>query len=105
VRRLALLAPLLLAAACGGPRSPYVRIMADDGRVYYTHEELALHSPSGGFLTFRDLVTREQVQLKNGTYRALECPPSEVDIRQREYLDDPTHKPVISDYEPEPARK
>jgi hypothetical protein len=42
------------------------------------------------------------VRLKNGTYVALECPPEEVDIRQREFIDDPTKVPMASDYEPEP---
>ena len=94
---------LVLAAACtGGQRSPFARVTADDGRVYYTRMEISFHSESGGFLTFRDLVTKETVRLKNGTYVALECPPEEVDIRQREFIDDPTKVPMASDYEPEP---
>jgi hypothetical protein len=89
-------------AACGTTHSPFVRVTADSGRVYYTRVELSFHSESGGFLTFRDLVTKEDVRLKNGTYTALECPPEEVDVRQREYLDDPSRKPLASDYKPEP---
>lgn len=99
--RIAVLSLLLLAACGGGPRSSFVRITADNGRVYYARWDMALHSPAGGFLTFKDLVTKEQVRLKNGTYVAKGCPESEVDIRQREYIEDPTHKPVITDYEPE----
>jgi hypothetical protein len=93
---------LLLVAACGPARSPFVRITADDGRVYYTRSDLALHSEAGGFMSFRDLVTREDVRLKNGAYRALECPPEEVEVRQQEYIDDPSRTPMASDYEPEP---
>ncbi|MGQ0615304.1 MAG: hypothetical protein ACT4PV_16355 [Planctomycetaceae bacterium] len=93
MRRLWLL-PLLVAAACGGGgRSPFVRITADDGRVYYANQDKALFSTSRKFLTFRDLVTREQVMLDEGTFVAQECPVSEVEIRQREYLDNPAHPP------------
>ncbi|MHC4548349.1 MAG: hypothetical protein ACYTEZ_06180 [Planctomycetota bacterium] len=98
----ALVPALLLVAACtGGERSPFVRVTAHDGRVYYARMDRALHSQAGGFLTFRDLVTKETVRLKNGTYVAEEVPPSEIAIRQQEYLDDPTRKPVASDHEPE----
>lgn len=100
IAALLLLLPLL-GACSGGNRSPFVRITADNGRVYYARWDMALHSPAGGFLSFKDLVTKESVRLKNGTYVAKECPESEVDIRQREYIEDPTHKPVITDYEPE----
>ena len=93
---------LFLLAACGGARSPFARVTADDGRVYYTRMEISFYSESGGFLTFRDLVTKENVRLKNGTYVALECPPQEVEIRQREFIDDPAKVPMASDYEPEP---
>ncbi len=93
---------LVLSAACGGARSPFARVTADDGRVYYTRMDLSFHSESGGFLSFRDLVTRESVRLKNGTYTALECPPQEVEFRQIEFIDDPTKVPMASDYEPEP---
>lgn len=96
----ALLLPLLFAAACGGgPRSPFVRVMADDGRVYYADMDRALHSEHGGFLTFRDLVTGEEVRLKNGTYEAGVVPREEVKLRQLEYLRDPSHPPQASDYE------
>ncbi len=94
-----LLSTLLLVAACGGPKSPFIRVTAKDGRVYYARQDRALHSPAGGFLTFRDLITREQVRLKNGSYVALGVPPQEVSIRQLEYLDDPSRVPQASDYE------
>jgi len=99
-----LLLPLLAAAlgACmGGPDSPFVRITASDGRVYYARVDRTIHSSSGGFLAFHDLVTREEVRLKNGTYRAAECPPEEVDERQRAYIDDPTRKPMATDDAPD----
>ena len=94
--RAALLLPALLLSACASqePPSPFVRVTADDGRVYYAEWDRALHSPSGGFLTFRDLVTGETVRLKNGTYRAAICPREEVRDRQVEYLEDPSRKPT-----------
>jgi len=97
--------PLLfffLLAACGGARSPFARVTADDGRVYYTRMELAFHSPSGGFLTFRDLVTKEDVRLKNGTYATAECPREEVEVRQRQFIDDPERVPMATDSPPQP---
>jgi hypothetical protein len=100
--RIAVLFLLFLLGACGGgTRSPFVRITADNGRVYYARWDMVLHSPAGGFLSFQDLVTKEPVRLKNGTYVAKQCPESEVDVRQREFIEDPTKKPVITDYEPE----
>jgi hypothetical protein len=86
-----------MLAACASPSSPFLRVTADDGRVYYTRSEYSLHSEAGGFLTFRDLVTHEDVRLKNGTYEAAECPPEEVDVRQRRYIDDPSRKPMAGD--------
>lgn len=89
-------APLLvLVAACSTTQSPFVRVTHETGRIYYTRMETALHSPGGGFLTFRDLVTRETVKLRDGTYLAQECPASELDIRQQEYLDDPSRVPHV----------
>jgi len=95
---LCLLLPLL-ACCAARPQSPFLRVTADDGRVYYAHTERSIHSEGGGFLTFRDLVTREQVKLKNGSYSAQMCHPDEVKVRQVEYLQDPTKKPMASDYE------
>jgi len=84
---------LLLVAACRTDRSPYVRITHETGRIYYARTDYVLHSPGGGLLSFRDLVTREQVRLKEGSYQALECPASEIAIRQQEFLEDPTRLP------------
>jgi len=88
-----LLLVLLLASACGGPRSPYLRVTHDSGRVYYTRTDRALYIEKGGILTFRDLVTKEEVTLDGGTFVAQECPQTEVEIRQREYLDNPRRLP------------
>lgn len=93
---------VLLLAACGGARSPFTRVTADDGRVYYARTDFTFQTEAGGFLTFRDLVTREDVRLKNGTYTAAECPPEEVDVSQRRYLDDSSRKPMAGDYKPPP---
>lgn len=81
------------------PPSPYVRITAADGRIYYAEHLKALHLSEGieedepGFITFRDLVTRETVKLRNGTYKAELVPRAEVDVRQREYLESPDRPP------------
>jgi hypothetical protein len=93
---------LLFGVACSRPHSPFVRVTADDGRVYYADTQKTIHSEGGGFLAFRDLVTRESVRLKNGTYRAEECPPGEVQVRQDEYIADPSRKPRAEDYEQAP---
>ena len=93
---------LLLLAACASTHSPFTRVTADDGRVYYVRMDFAFDSKTGGFLTFRDLVTREDVRLKNGTYTAGECPPQEVEFRQRVFLEDPTRVPMAGDYRPAP---
>ncbi len=103
MRGFACLLTVLAAMSCGGgQRSPFVRVMTDSGRVYYADMRRTLHSESGGFLAFRCVVTSDMVRLKDGSYRALECPKEEVDARQRQYLRDPSKKPVASDYEPEP---
>jgi len=99
MRSLPLLAFALVVACASGPSSPFVRVTTQDGRVYYANMDRTLHSEAGGFLSFRDLITREPVQLKNGTYEALACPPEEVEARQNEYIDDPSRKPMASDYE------
>ena len=99
----AFLLAFLLLGGCGlfssGPSSPYLRISVQEtGRVYYARIDRAIHSQAGGFFTFRDLVTKEDVRLTNGTYIALECPRQEVSIRQQEYLEN-GKKPRIEDYE------
>jgi hypothetical protein len=93
---------LVLAACASTPPSPYTRVTADDGRVYYARMDLAFDSRTGGFLSFRDLVTKEDVMLRSGTYTTAECPPEELDFRQRRYLDDPSRKPMAGDPLPPP---
>ncbi len=92
-------AALLLTACTRQQTSGFVRITTENGRVYYADTERSIHSESGGFLAFRDLVTRESVKLKNGTYEAAFCPQQEVKVRQVEYLNDPTKPPRVEDYE------
>ena len=41
---------LLLLVACGGARSPFTRVTADDGRVYYTRMEISFMSASGAMV-------------------------------------------------------
>lgn len=93
LRGVPLLLLALLAACSTHERSPFLRVTHQSGRIYYTRSDRALHSQGGGFLTFRDLVTRESVKLKNGTYTALECPSDEVKVRQNEYLENPRRLP------------
>ncbi|MDH3592328.1 MAG: hypothetical protein OER88_10645 [Planctomycetota bacterium] len=92
---------LVGACASSQPESEFVRITADTGRVYYANHHRTIHSESGGFLTFRDLITKESVRLKNGTYVAKFCPRGEVEVRQVEYLRNPTRPPRREDYEQE----
>jgi hypothetical protein len=95
-----LLLPLL--AACASAHSPYSRVTADDGRAYYARVDLTFRSEAGGFLTFKDLVTKEDVKLKNGTYAEEECSSEEVEYFQRRYIEDPDKKPMASDMRPPP---
>ena len=97
-RALLLLGLLLAAGSCSSrPPSPFVRITSESGRIYYARYDRSLHSDSQGWVTFRDLVTGEQVRLLDGTYTALECPPGEIAVRQDEYLADPTRVPRAED--------
>jgi len=93
---------LLVLAGCATQHSPYTRVTADDGRVYYVRMDLTFESKTGGFFTFRDLVTKEDVRLVNGSYTTEECPPYELEFRQRRYIDDPTRKPMAGDPLPPP---
>jgi hypothetical protein len=95
------LAAVLLLAACGGKsRSYYVRVVEPDGRAYYTHTSNALYSEAGGFVTFRDLVTREDVRLANGKYAAEPVGEGEVEAAQSKYIADPRRKPE-AEYHPD----
>ena len=57
---------LVLFACASKPKRYFVRVVQPDGRAYYTHTDKALYTESGGFVTFRDLVTKEDVRLVNG---------------------------------------
>ncbi len=103
---LALLALLPVACRTPEPPSPYVRITTTDGRIYYAEHLNTLHLSRGieegepGFLTFRDLVTRETVKLQHGTYRSNLVPVQEIEVRQREYLDNPDKPPRVQPGDP-----
>ena len=86
---------LLLTAACqkGKPPSPYLRLTADTGRVYYADQRTMFHSPTAGFLSFRDLVTNQSVRLQEGTYRSQEVPFSEVERWRLRYMYNPSKPP------------
>ena len=91
----------LVLAACGGRRRvEYVRVVEPNGRAYYTHTTNAIHSEAGGFVTFKDLVTKEDVRLPNGKYSAVPVSEDEVARAQTEYLANPKRKPQ-GKYEPE----
>lgn len=84
----------LLLVACGGKRKHYyVRVVEPDGRAYYTHTTNALYSESGGFVTFKDLVTKEDVRLSNGKYSAEPISEDAVAAAQTTYLGNPKKKP------------
>ena len=88
-----LLPLLLVAAACSTQRTNYMRVIDIDGRVYYADGTKALRSQSGGFIMFKDLITREPIRLKNGTYSAIACAPEEVTQQQLNYMENPS-KPL-----------
>jgi hypothetical protein len=83
----ALIPVLLLIAACSAPRTNFMRVIDIDGRVYYADGNKSLISQSGGFIMFTDMITREPIRLKNGTYTAIACAPAEIDRQQQVYMD------------------
>ena len=100
IAALALL-PLALVVACGGQRrAAYIRVVEPDGRAYYAENGKSMYTDAGGFVTFRDLVTAESVELANGKYSAVECTEDEVANAQVTWLDNPKVMPV-GEYDPE----
>ena len=97
----ALLLTLAFAVGCGGSqkRTQYVRVVEPTGRAYYAETSYAMYSEAGGFVTFRDLVTRDTVKLTNGRYSATPCSEDEVATAQTQWLQNPK-KPLESDYDP-----
>ena len=91
-----LLAGLLLFSACA-TRTKFMRVVAADGRVYYADKDRYMISESGGFIMFKDLITREPVRLKNGSYVAIACHPSEIGEQQAKYYRDPSKLPHVDD--------
>ena len=87
----ALLLTVVLAVGCGGStkRTQYVRVVEPTGRAYYAETSYAMYSESGGFVTFRDLVTRDTVKLTNGRYSATPCSEDEVADAQTKWLQNP----------------
>ena len=99
VSRLALFL-VLFATACGsprGPRSPYLRVVHTDGRVYYADYRNLLISDAGGFLSFYDIVTGEKVRLPNGSYSSKEVPYAEIKGARETYMYNPSHPPRVED--------
>ena len=88
---------LLLTTACqrGQPPSPYLRVTEDSGRIYYADQRTLFHSPTAGFLSFRDLVTNESVRLPEGTYRRQEVPFSEIELWRQRYMYNPSRRPHV----------
>jgi len=89
-----LVGPFLLVG-CGGSqkRAQYVRVVEPTGRAYYAETGRSMYSEAGGFVTFRDLVTRDEVKLTNGRYSATPCSEDEVANAQTTYLDNPRKMP------------
>ncbi|MHC4958964.1 MAG: hypothetical protein ACYTGN_11375 [Planctomycetota bacterium] len=103
MNRLALLlvVPLGLFLACGTnrpPPSPYLRIAAHDGRLYFADRRNLFRSTEGGFLSFYDLVTNEKVRLAEGTYHSADVPYSEVERVRNDYMMQPSKLPRVDDY-------
>jgi hypothetical protein len=88
---------LLVACARQEPPSPYVRVTAESGRIYYADQRNWLHSPTGGFLAFRDLVTAEKVRLRDGSYRTDYVPFAEVDRRRTEFMYNRSKPPRVDE--------
>ena len=97
MRRSTLLAlPILFVAiACKGvgPPPPYLEITTDTGRLHYADTRNMLHSSAGGFLSFKDLVTGEQVRLAEGTYSPTAVPFDVVERARNDYMYNPSRLP------------
>ena len=72
---------------------------ADGGRLYFADARIMLHSPTAGFLSFRDLVTNESVRLQEGTYRTEEVPFTEVELWRERYMYNPSRRPHVENGE------
>ncbi|MFQ5845262.1 MAG: hypothetical protein ACE5JG_09780 [Planctomycetota bacterium] len=91
-----LLPALLLAAGCAhSPLATDLRLTTRDGRINSARAACVLDSPAGGFISFRDLVTREQVRLPLRTYLVDFCEQAEVLDQQHAYIDDPDSVPRV----------
>ena len=97
---LVLLAVPLLNACGGGKRSAYVRVVEPDGRAYYAETGRSMYTDAGGFVTFRDLVTNEAVELANGKYSAVACTEDEVAKAQTTWLQNTKTFPT-GEFDPE----
>ena len=97
---LALLVVSLVVACGGGKRSLYVRVVEPSGRAYYAETSRSMYTEAGGFVTFRDLVTRDSVELANGKYSAVACTEDEVGTAQATYLRNPKKMPT-GEFDPE----
>lgn len=97
---LVLLTVSLTVACGGGKRALYVRVVEPDGRAYYAETGRSMYTDAGGFVTFRDLVTRESVELANGKYSAVACTEDEVGVAQTTWLRNPKKFPT-GEFDPE----
>ena len=100
------LAPVLLSAlfvAClhKEPPPPYLQLKVKSGRIYYADTRHMLQSPTGGFLTFKDMVTAESVRLPEGSYEPVPVPFSEIERARDRYMYNPSQPPHV-DNTPKP---
>ncbi len=88
-----------LLAACGPkpPQSPYVMIVHVTGRVYFGDLRNTLSSDTGGFVSFRDLVTAESVRLQAGSYTTRETDWARVEQARKAYMYNPSKPPNVKD--------
>lgn len=99
MRTLLAAALLPLLAACGPrrPQTPYVMIVHVSGRVYFSDLRNTLSSQTGGFVSFRDLVTNEPVRIQQGTYSTKETDWARIEEARKAYMYDSSKLPNVKD--------
>jgi hypothetical protein len=107
------LAPALLVAAVAlllpgcfrkEPPPPYLQLKVESGRLYYADSRTWMRSRSGGFLTFRDMVTGESVRLAEGSYEAVPVTYAEVERARDRYMYHPSQPPHVDNTPQRPAQ-
>ena len=99
MRTLFVAAVFPLLAACGPkpPQSPYIMIVHISGRVYFGDLRNSLSSETGGFLSFRDMVTGESVRIQQGTFSTKETDWTRIEQARKAYMYNPSNPPNVKD--------